>query len=358
MFPILRSFVRINVNAVPKHLAWLYGALLWAGLLASCSGRGSGWLSPVSSGRPYDVLVVASDGTWQQPVDLALTEALGADVPGLPQPECSFRLMRAAPENFDATLRLMRNIVVVDIDSQYARPAFRYARDVYASPQLILTVQAPDARTLARFVTGNAEAVVSLFTHEEMSRRALQLEEQHNDYASRRLREMFGCDVWIPAELSAFKEGTDFFWAGTRAATDDRYFVMYAYPYEGDGAWSKVAFVHKRDSVLKANIPGAGESIYMATDSLMTDVRILPPQGRFALEARGLWRMEGDFMGGPFVAMARLDKAKRHVVVAEVFVYAPGREKRNLLRDLEASLYTWRWTGDGKKEQAYNNINK
>ena len=47
-----------------------------------------------------------------------------------------------------------------------------------------------------------------------------------------------------------------------------------------------------RDSVMKANIPGAKEGMYMATDTLMTDVRPLNIQGEYALEARGLWRME------------------------------------------------------------------
>ena len=32
-------------------------------------------------------------------------------------------------------------------------------------------------------------------------------------------------------------------------------------------------FVHKRDSVMKANIPGFKEGVYMSTDSLLTDVR-------------------------------------------------------------------------------------
>jgi polyphosphate kinase len=63
-------------------------------------------------------------------------------------------------------------------------------------------------------------------------------------------------------------------------------------------------------------------------------------QGGFALEARGLWRMKGDFMGGPFVSHSRVDTVNNRVVTAEIFVYSPDKMKRNLVRTMEASLYT------------------
>ena len=48
--------------------------------------------------------------------------------------------------------------------------------------------------------------------------------------------------------------------------------------------------------------------------------------------------MQNDAMGGPFVAYWK-PNGKR-IVVTEVFVYAPETKKRNLVRRLEAALYT------------------
>ena len=80
------------------------------------------------------------------------------------------------------------------------------------------------------------------------------------------------------------------------------------------------------------------------------------------MEARGLWRMKGDFMGGPFVSHTRLDQKNQRIITAEIFVYSPDKMKRNLVRQMEASLYTLRFPGDKqtgaeiplgvKKEQA------
>ena len=61
---------------------------------------------------------------------------------------------------------------------------------------------------------------------------------------------------------------------------------------------------------------------------------------------RGLWRMQGDMMGGPFVSHTRLDKKNHRVVVAEGFVYAPETDKRNFMRRIEAALFTLRLPGE------------
>lgn len=66
-------------------------------------------------------------------------------------------------------------------------------------------------------------------------------------------------------------------------------------------------------------------------------------RGEYRGVLRGLWRMEGDKMGGPFVSHALLDKKKGQVIVAESFVYAPESKKANLIRRMEAALFTLRF---------------
>ena len=58
------------------------------------------------------------------------------------------------------------------------------------------------------------------------------------------------------------------------------------------------------------------------------------------MEMRGLWYMENDCMGGPFVSHSRVDTETNRVIVVEGFVYAPEKMKRGLIRRLEGSLYT------------------
>lgn len=332
-----------------KHLFNL-GMLLVLTLFAACGKGKKSLFTPTSSGRAYEILVVVDRNLWERPAGRALYDVLDTDVPGLPQSERSFYIMYTSPDTYDSTLKLIRNIIIVEVNKNlYTQPKFKYAKDVYAAPQTILTIQAPDEASLEKFVEENKQVIVDFFTRAEMNRQILLLENKHSDYISTKVKSLFDCDVWVSGELTATKQGENFFWAGTNAATDDRNFVIYSYPYTDKDTFTKEYFVHKRDSVMKANIPGAQPGMYMETDSLMTDVRPISVQGEYALEARGLWRVKGDFMGGPYVSHVRLDKANRRIIVSEIFVYSPDKLKRNLVRQMEASIYTLKLPGSRQR---------
>ena len=324
-----------------KYFSYLSMALI-AFVFASCGLKGN----HTSSGRAYELLVVVDHGVWDRAAGRALHDVLDSDMPGLPQSEPSFRIMYTSPKDYDSTLTLIRNIIIVDIKDIYTKASFKYAKDVYANPQMILTIQAPNEEEFQKFVEENKQTIVDFFTRAEMNRQIALLEKKHNDYVTTKVKSMFDCDVWIPAELSSTKQGENFFWAGTNAATGDQNFVIYSFPYTDKNTFTKEYFVQMRDSVMKANIPGSKEGMYMMTDSLMTDVRPLTIQGEYALEARGLWRMKGDFMGGPYVSHMRLDPVNQRIIVVEAFIYSPDKMKRNLMRQMEASLYTLRVPGD------------
>ena len=327
-----------------KHLFYLYLALVVIAFSA-CNGK-KGMLAPTSSGRAYEILVVVDQEMWNKPAGRALYNALDTDVPGLPQSERSFRMMYTSPANYDSTLKLVRNIIIADVQNIYTKASFKYAKDVYAAPQTILTIQAPDESSFEKFVTENKQFIVDFFTHAEMNRQIALLKNDHSDYIATKVKSMFDCDVWIPAELTASKQGDHFFWAGTNAATGDQNFVIYSYPYTDKDTFTKAYFIQKRDSVMKANIPGARAGMYMTTDSVMTDVKPLDIHGQYVMEARGLWRVKNDFMGGPFVSHTCLDRANHRIITAEIFIYSPDKLKRNLVRRMEASLYTLRLPGD------------
>lgn len=329
-----------------RFLSSLGLVVLLMTVLTACGKGKKGMLTPTSSGRAYEILVVIDQGVWERPAGRALYDVLDSDVPGLPQSERSFRIMFTDPSNYDSTLKLIRNIIIADISDIYTQPKLKYAKDVYAYPQSILTIQAPDEASFQDYVTKNKQVIIDFFTRAEMNRQITLLEAKHSDYVLNAVKEMFGCEVWVPGELTASKKGENFFWAGTNAATGDQNFVIYSYPYKDKNTFTREYFIHKRDSVMKINIPGAREGMYMETDSLMTDSRAISVQDKYALEVRGLWRVKGDFMGGPFVSHVRLDEVNQRVIVAEIFIYSPDKMKRNLVRQMEASLYTLRLPGN------------
>jgi hypothetical protein len=60
-----------------------------------------------------------------------------------------------------------------------------------------------------------------------------------------------------------------------------------------------------------------------------------------ALQARGLWGMVNDFMGGPFVTYMIKDPANNRVIILDGFIHAPGQKKRPEMRKLDMIFSTF-----------------
>ena len=299
-------------------------------------------MMPNASGLPYEMLVVMDEAQWERPLGRAVFNVLDSDVPGLPQSERSFRITRVDPSGMSSNMfRIMRNIIKVDIQKdRYTQPKLKFSRDVYSYPQMVMTLQAPDEESLAQFVEENSQSIIDFFTKAEMNREINNLREKHNPEVSRLAGEILGVDVWVPWEISKFKKGKDFLWASTNTGKKDMSIVLYSYPYTDENTFTLEYFLAKRDSVMKANIPGGPEGSYMTTNHDYTYVKDATVHGKYAQVARGLWFVKGDRMGGPFVSHSRVDEVNGRVIVAEAFVYAPEALKRDLIRRMEAALYT------------------
>ena len=153
----------------------------------------------------------------------------------------------------------------------------------------------------------------------------------------------------VPSDITSDKDTTDFYWASNNANTGRMDVVVYTFPYTDANTFSQEYFRAMRDSILGANIPGAFPNSHMTTVPFGLSYEVKKLQGKYCGVLRGLWKMEGDMMGGPFVSYARLDEANNRIVVAEGFVYAPETDKRNDIRRLEAALHTFRLPGEFDK---------
>lgn len=189
----------------------LIGGFLWLcglSLLLTACGK---LTTPSSSGRPYEVLVVVDDSLWQRPAGRALFDVLDTDIPGLPQPERSFRISQTDPKRFNQVLNIFRNIIMVEIDpAQYTQTKMRFARDVYARPQVVLTIQSPNEADFADFVENNTQSIIDFIVKVEMNRQINELEKKHSVIVSQLADSIFGSDLWAPAEIKSHKKGKDF----------------------------------------------------------------------------------------------------------------------------------------------------
>lgn len=301
--------------------------------LCSCSG-GPQSLLPKSGGRPYEVLLVASDRRCAAVVDSVLTQ----DMPSLPQREPMFDVSLIDTTRFNQTTRLARCIVIVTVNpAVFTSTRIRYEKNVWARPQLVVYVNTPSASQLSQYMAKAGHRLTSLLTRAEINTAISTLRAGSNRKAESSIRHMFGWNMLIPAEMKAGKTGRNFIWLSDNRPDRMRNICVYSY---GGTTLDAHRALAARDSVMRLNIPGELDGMYMQTTPGSVTAGLATEDGRTVMISRGLWEMRNDAMGGPFVSYSVVDSANSRIIVAEAFVYAPGTNKRNLIRSAEAALYT------------------
>ena len=195
---------------------------------------------PQASGRPYEVLVVLDNKTWNDPAGRALFDILDTDVPYLPQSERSFRIMQIEPKDLDQTFSIFRNIIQVSIDkTQFSRTGMRFMRNKYAMDQIVLTINSPSEEDFQQFCTDHKQEVIDFLTRSEMNRLIKELEKKYSKVTYDLAWQIFACQFHAPKELTSFKKGEQFFWTSNNTASGLENIVMYSYPYEGPETFNK-----------------------------------------------------------------------------------------------------------------------
>ena len=320
--------------------------LVSAILLTACDSTDSTFKRSVV-GNPYEVLVVCTQEFWDSPAGQALEEVLDTDIPGLPQSERSFRISRT--EQLSNLTKPFRNIINVDIDNRlYSRTLCKFSNDVFAKSQVIMTIQSPSRDELEQYLKENANVVIDFFNAVELNRQIENLKGKHNISALETVKELFDCELMIPTEMSGEKRGENFVWLSDFNSVHPEIlsFVMYSYPYTSADNFSLNNYIQKRDSVMKVNMPGGKPGQYIQTEKDYVSITETSHRDRYLQITRGLWYMENDMMGGPFVSHSVVDEMNNRVIVVEAFVYAAGQKKGKFIRKLEASLYTLKLPAD------------
>lgn len=315
-------------------------------LLAACGGTGGkhkrsgSILTPISSGNPYEVMVVADDSIWDGYAGKAVQTILDKSLIGLPQDEPQFHKSHVTSNHYDHITHLFRNIIKLNISRDYTKAKMNIEKDVFSTPQIIINVNAPNQYEASIYITEHTKQIEEAITTEEINRAANDLVYEHNVKFEKAVKEKFGCTMFIPTDIKEMKMGEDFIWASDNGLSTIQNIVIYSYPYVSEKMFTKKPYIALRDTIMKKNIPGGRPGQYMQTNNEFVWTKNIGVNGMYAMEARGLWEMKDDDMGGPFVSHSRIDSVNNRVIVVEGFVYAPNKMKRTMIRRMEAALYT------------------
>ena len=321
--------------------------LVFAMLMCSCSGDGEKKKVLVSSkGLPSELLLVVDKAVWDSDLQDSINSIVKAQVPGLMQVEELFRVTRIFSKDYEATHTTFHTQLFVKVDKTLDKPLMGTRRNEYAKPQVELVVAAPSIDVLREYLMLNSDRIKEILLEAQIEKRVELLRRKYSKKVDDDLKEVLGMTVRAPENMKATKKGNRFLWGGTNLLEKDLNLVVYTYDWHGEDITDVELYVEKRDSVMKLNIPGSSEGQWMRTVRERENKRPLVEcrerriNGRDVLEVRGLWEMRNGALGGPFVSISRVDTAAQRVIVGEGFVYSPSTDKRDLVRQMEATLRT------------------
>lgn len=325
-----------------KSGCWLIMSLL---LLVACGVREEkGQQKPSSRGLPYELVLIVPQPIYKSALKDTLEAVLKGSTPVLPQHEPLFRLDVVYADGNLTPWRTFRNRLVVAVDRNAKEPTMGVAKNPVAYAQIEVKVTARNAHELAEYIGKNRQRLTDIFIDHELDREAASLRRKFSKMTADSLQAVSGHTVCVPTGFRASKTGKDFLWTGTNLNDKDQNFVYYSFPWDG-GALTPEQFVQKRDSAMKANIPGAQPNQWMQTAREQEKPLILARtrmiNNKVVQEIHGLWEMHNGALGGAFVSLERVDSAARKVMITEGFIYSPHSPKRNLMRQMEAALRTF-----------------
>ena len=336
-----------------KRTALLLATAL-AAFLAFSGCKGGQPLLPSVSGKAGEILVVMEKSDWEDTLGNDVRDLLAVDCPWLAQKEPLYTLVNVPPSAFGDLFKVHRNIVLFQVNPQVDSSGIIFKHNVWAQPQCVIQVSAPDSGQASELFKEKGPMIVSSIEQAERDRvirNTLRYEEQSLYPA---LADIFGGSPHFPSGYKLRKATEDFAWiADDKQAYQDVF--LYRYPVEDDPFTLEKIIAH-RNAVLQENVPGMFDGTYMTTSEFFTPtIEFLKYRGRDLVQVRGMWEVQNDFMGGPFVSHSFYSPDGREILVAEAWVYAPQFDKRQYLRQVESVLYSWEWKAAGDAEENAEN---
>lgn len=295
---------------------------------------------PNVTGKMSELIVVCKSDVYNNKTADSLKTYFACPYEVLPQPEPLFDLIHVDPNNFNSLLMRHRNILMLEIFTDIT-DTLMMRKNVWAYPQLVVGIKGKDIASLLASVKQNRERITNAIEQAERKRTVSYYKRNLETDINKKLQQ-HKIRLTIPFGYSLDVNTNDFIWLSFETQSVLKCIIVYYSPYDSVAVFTKEKLLAQRNAAGKKYIAGRIEGSYMTTDSSNAPVlfREFMLNNEYIGELRGLWKMvNGNYMGGPFVSISRIDHKHKRIITAEAFIYAPNQEKRNMVRQAEAILY-------------------
>ena len=305
---------------------------------------------------------------WEGGVGKAVRSTFQEQVYFLPREEATFSLSHIDPTDFQSILKKQKNIIFVTVLGDKSKgnrilktyftkeslemvkqdpSLFRYAkRDEFASGQEVLHLFGESEEDLIKNITVNKEMLQKHFIDIEEKRFYKSLYAAKVEKGiSKHILEKLNCEIKVPFGFEIAIEDDDFIWLRNFSPDVDKSIFISWIDYTSEELFSRDSLLAIRTNVSRPYIlykPDDKES-YLLAETQNFDVfrKEVNFKNHYAIELRGLWRVNNYYMGGPFLSYAMVDENSKRLYYIEAFLYSPGKPQRDHMRELETIIKTF-----------------
>ena len=158
------------------------------------------------------------------------------------------------------------------------------------------------------------------------------------------LEEDYGFNITIPFGWDLAKKRENFVWLRKLEADAEQDVFIYSQPYNDQSIFDDIAAF--RDEITEQYLRDSEKNDLYITRQEQDYVPFVTQQINFnssyAVQARGLWKISDNSGGGPFISYTIVDEEQQKIYYIEGYVYSPGTDKKNLVREVNAILTTFK----------------
>lgn len=339
--------------------------LVLFGFMISCQSTGFE-KKPKALGVPNQLTVICDQELWQTDMGDSMSYYLESVYPVLPRPEPLFDLKTFTP--FDIRIeelrRELRTYLVCasaeDTTSEtyklvnlhmgqnvdWSKVQLKQSRDKWSRGQILLYFTAPSDSALAAALSKYMPAITEkVAQHDRKPITDKAYLKGINERMGMQLDSVFDIKFKVPGDYVIATSDENFSWLRKDFEDMTINILLAELPYKSQDQVSAQYLKEVRDSIGKAYVESNTPGSYMVINDRNLPMYTFQKDvsDKYALQARGIWEMTDDFMGGPFVSYLIVRPQRKTLLFIDAFVLAPGREKRNLMQELEAVIESTRF---------------
>lgn len=357
----------MNKNLFPsaQFILWLIFLLAFSG----CSEEVQKSLKavPTAFGKVNQLIVIADEDLWESEVGDTFRYYYSAAYPILPQPEPIFDLKHFTPSDLisDPLRKELRNylflanmddsesattkLILKDIGEEKVRRAKEepkyntsVGRDKWAKGQLLIYQFGFSRDELIKNVKQNFPAISKKINEADRKKiEATVYLDGENELMKEKLRGLIGVNLRIPNDYIMASDSPDMIWLRKETHETSSNILLRKLPYTDQTQLTKAGIKEIRNELGK-NISSEIPDTYMKINDvdlpMLSNVKTM--NNYYAVEARGIWELANDYMGGAFVSYLIHNPTSNELLFVDGFVHAPGKDKREFMQYLEHIIST------------------